>query len=127
MRKINLTDLVENSNYKPEEIAKELFPDNLHPFLAYKRVARGDAVLDADQIVRLSDLLGVSIESLFSAGPWKMKTRNNLIILTNASTKTRIEINNKDWIARRYIDGKLKYDTIIIPQWFTVKQLIDLF
>lgn len=62
----------------PTTLAAALFPKNRHPRHALNRILAGEALLDSDQLLRLSAICGVDIHDLFMAGNWRTtSTANN--------------------------------------------------
>lgn len=72
MQKINLSKIIERSGIPATEIAEHLFPGNMYPRVALKRVENGDGSLNEEQISKLALLVGLSIEDLFNNSTWKL-------------------------------------------------------
>ena len=127
VRKIELALLVSESEYTTEQIAAALWPTNRHAILAYKRVAKGEAVLDANQIVKLSELLGLSIDDLFSKPPWDIEAKKDILVLTKRNSAARIELDLNSKIAKNYESGGLDYKKVVMPGWLTLDEINDIF
>jgi hypothetical protein len=82
MNRIDLRRILETSNLKASYVGAVLFPENLKPSAAVWRVCRGEALLNSEQIAKLSELLNVPIGLLFDDAEWRMSvegTRKNVI------------------------------------------------
>jgi len=83
MSKIDLQQIMTRADLNKKEVAQQLFPKNIHPVLALNRVMAGEALLDADQISKLSLLVGVPISDLFKGSEWKAQTKEGNYYLSN--------------------------------------------
>lgn len=82
MKTIDLKRIIKTSGLKTSEVAPHLYPNNLDPATALRRVIRGEAFLDSEQIARLSELLNVPVGLLFEGADWAMSVeadRKNII------------------------------------------------
>lgn len=100
MKAIDLKNIIAENWLDEDELAKELFPKNKFPRLALARVLNGDAVLDANQISKLSQLTGIEIGSLFEGGKWCMEFRDNVHVFTNGFY--RAELDARTWVTNLY-------------------------
>jgi len=83
MSKIDLHKIMTATGFSKMEVAQQLFPKNSFPVLAFNRIMAGKALLDADQISKLSLMVDVPISELFKNGEWKMKSKKKNYYLTN--------------------------------------------
>ena len=112
MSNINLEEIIKNSGIDEKFISEQLFPGNAYPGLALKRVKKGEALLDSTQIVKLSELTGISIENLFEKGGWKTSSnKNGLLIFENGDF--RAELDRTDWTTKIYHKGSLFEDMLL--------------
>lgn len=80
------------ANLKASYIGAHLFPNNKEPRQAVRRVARGEAFLNSEQIAKLSELLNVPIATLFyDTKAWEIESNTNL--------KNRINFRTYDYFA----------------------------
>ena len=122
MKTINLKKIVEASDLSKKEIANHLFPDNKFPVLALDRVARNDAVLDANQISRLSAVTGISIGDLF--GEWKMESKTGFHKLS--SGEYQAEIDSAKMILHIFHNKSLFHEEVIYDDKVTISELINI-
>lgn len=72
MKKIDLQTIIDGAKLDPKELGEQLFPGAKFPAMALKRILKQEAVLNADQIVRLSSISGLTISQLFDfPNDWK--------------------------------------------------------
>lgn len=69
-----LSELLRIKNITEAQAGKVLFPQNAYPQPALKRVIKGEAQLDAGQMLALSRLTGVSISDLYGESPLVMNS-----------------------------------------------------
>lgn len=120
MQTIDLEKIIEESDLTKKEIAQQLFPDNKYPTLALNRIISGEAVLNADQISKLSMLSGISIDQLF--GGWKTTKHKQTYIFTNGDY--RAELYTETWRLKLFHNQSLFHEEIIFPPSITVKDLL---
>lgn len=78
--RIDLKRLIADRDLDKVELAKVLFPGNLHPSSALARVLQGRARLKEEQIYRLSIYTGLSIDSLYAdLLYWKTQQQNDVV------------------------------------------------
>ena len=70
---IDIDYIILNSNLKTSEVAAQLFPQNSHPGMALKRVSDGKALLNSEQLFKLSRLAGCTVSDLYSTDAWTEK------------------------------------------------------
>ncbi len=110
MQKIDIKKIIKNNNLDTLEVAKHLFPENKYPSLALKRVIKGDAFLDSDQISKLSLLANIQIGELFGA-TWKSKKIGDIMTLTTGNYKA--ELDTMTWVTKIFDKGSLFHESII--------------
>jgi len=103
-------------------IAQQIFPENKYPVLALNRIISGEAVLDANQISKLSMLLGIPIDQLF--GSWKTIKHKQTYIFTNGNY--RAELDTITWQLLIFDNNSLFHEEVIFPPSITVKDLLSL-
>lgn len=112
MSNFNISAIIEQYKLEPKSLAAELFPGNAYPMPALKRVIDGEALLNTDQISKLSHLTGIPIEKLFTGEKWKSgKSSENLIILENG--EFRAELDRTSWLTRVYHKNSLFHESVI--------------
>lgn len=123
MKKIKLQQIIESRKLDSKEIAKELFPSHKYPILALNRILAGEAVLDADQISRLSAVTGLSIDQLYGSS-WKTEqTTPGMITFSNDGYKA--ELDTKTWITKVYHNNSLFHESIICAGTIALSKYIE--
>lgn len=115
MNKFNLADVIEKYNLDTKKIAVELFPENKYQMIALSRVINGEALLDTDQISKLSFLIGVPINELFQGGNWvnrPIKASDNIMIFENG--EYRAELDRDTWITKIYHLNSIFHESVIV-------------
>lgn len=111
MKKIDLNSIIESSGLDRKGVAQELFPDNKYPELAMNRILRGEALLDSDQIQKLSGLARMEISELFEGRPWVQSHGPG--ILKFLSDGYRVEIDQSTWTARLFHGDSLVWEDLL--------------
>lgn len=82
MQTLDLKKIMTTANLKASYVGAHLFPNNVDPAHAVRRVMRGETLLNSDQVAKLSELLNVPIGLLFDDVAWCMSVtagRKNII------------------------------------------------
>ena len=122
MQTINLDKIIKDSSLTKKEVAQQLFPGNKYPTLALNRIIADEAVLDANQISKLSMLLGVSIDQLF--GSWKVTSHERVHTFTNRDY--RAELDGITWRFKIFDNNSLFHEEVIFPPGITINDLLSL-
>lgn len=114
MKRIDIVGVCKAANLDLKLVAAQLFPKNTHPTLALNRVISksNKAVLDANQISKLSALTGVNIGDLFTPNKWKT-AKSSKNTLTFQSEEYLAELNTTDWTTKVFSNNGLKHKFII--------------
>ena len=123
MQRINLAQIVSDNNLDKKEIAKELFPMHTYPMLAYKRIIKGDAVLNSDQISKLASITGLSIAQIFSGENWKSKKTGNLYTFTSGNYKAVLDTDT--WITKIYLKDSLLHESVIMKKTVPLNEYLE--
>lgn len=123
MDRINLSEIIASKGLKTKEVARELFPDNSYPSLALNRILSGEAVLNADQISRLSLYADIPIGELFSGGKWTAKAKKDLLIFT--SGEYRAELDVKAWTSKLYHKDSIYHEFFILSKTIGLNDYIN--
>jgi hypothetical protein len=110
MKKIDLKQIIKSAGLDSKEVAKQLFPGNKYPVLAFNRVMSGSAELDASQISKLALLAGTTISGLYGV-EWKSVSKKDSIEFTTESYKA--ELDTKTWITKIFDNETLFHESII--------------
>ena len=114
MSNFNLTAIIEQYKLEPKSLAAELFPGNAYPVPALKRVLEGEALLNTDQISKLSFMTGIPIEHLFTGEKWKsVPNKNfNLFVLENGEFKATLD--RETWVTKIYHKNSIFHEAVIM-------------
>ena len=107
---VNLEALIEDSGLSRQEIACRLFPNNKYPEAALTRVLKGESFLDSLQIIKLSEMLDMSVSEIFHR-TWEGKMENGLHILTRGDYKAILHVDKKQ--TRLFHKDTLMFETIL--------------
>lgn len=113
MQTINLKQIIKDLNLSKNDIADELFPAHKFPKLALKRILGEQAVLDADQISRLSFITGIPIGELYASPEFRMESEEDEVRFTIGEFKAIL--NTKTGITKIYDGESLFHDSLINP------------
>lgn len=75
MQTLDLKRIMTTANLKASYVGPHLFPDNVDPAHAVRRVMRSEALLNSEQITKLAELLNVPIGLLFDDAAWCMSVK----------------------------------------------------
>ena len=115
MNKFNLDSIIEQHSLDAKKVAAELFPENKYPMIALSRVINGEALLDTEQISKLSFLTGIPINQLFEQGDWKnlpTKASDNLMMFENGDY--RATLDRDTWITKLYHKNSIFHESVIV-------------
>lgn len=111
MQTIDLSTILEKTNFTKDEIAEILFPNHKFPNLAINRVIKGELKLDADQIGKLSSFTGIPIEDLFAISGWRMESQNDEIQFSNGEFKAFL--NTETWTTKIFHNDSMFHESVI--------------
>jgi hypothetical protein len=111
MSTFNLQEIIDKQGLDAKEIAKELFPTNGYPVLALKRILKGEAFLDTEQLSKLSALTGITIGELYAGGAWKGSSAKDELIFKSGRYKA--VLNTETWVTKIYKNDSLFHDKVI--------------
>lgn len=123
MKTIDLNGIISKQELDPKEVAQQLFPGNKYPKLALNRVLAGEAVLDANQISKLSLMTGLSIDQLYSENGWKSTSKAGIIAFQNGEYKA--ELSTETWVTKIFHNGSLFHESIITPGATPVSEYLN--
>jgi hypothetical protein len=66
MKKIDITAIIQKHALDPREVAFQLFPTNTWPDTALARVIQKKTLLNEEQIFKLAELTGGTIDELYT-------------------------------------------------------------
>jgi len=127
MKKIDLREIIKAEGLNKKELARQLFPGNKYPSLSLNRIINGEALLDADQISKLSLITGRNISDLFDTGSWKTtKSKDSsphLHIFENGSYK--VEYDAASGATRLFHSNSLFHGTVITKPSITLDEFLN--
>jgi hypothetical protein len=110
MKTINLKEIIEKGNLDTNEVASHLFPGNSYPRLALNRILTGKAVLDADQISKLSMFASIPIDQLYDK--WKA-SYNNTGVHTFTYQDFIAYLDTNTWITQIFHGESMFHESVI--------------
>ena len=108
-----ITLIDSREDLKKSEIAKELFPGNKHPLLAFNRVLKGESELNASQITRLALILNVSVEEILRPNGWKYQSSKDPNTLKLIRGEFTAVLNTQTWATIVYHNASLFHEQIL--------------
>ena len=113
MAKIDVYKFIKDHGLDRKEVEAQLFPDAKHPYYALNRVARGEGLLDSEQLYKLSEMAGVSVSDLYDHKQWKMNSDADTITFENEDYKAVLD--QKTWITKIFKKGSKLHEAVICP------------
>lgn len=115
MNNFILSSVIEKHNLDTKKVAAELFPENKYPMIALSRVINGEALLNTEQVSKLSFLTGIPINELFEQGNWKnlpRKASDNSLAFENEDY--RAELDRDTWITKIFHKNSIFHEAVIV-------------
>ena len=115
MNKFILSSVIEKHNLDTKKVAAELFPENKYPMIALSRVINGEALLNTEQVSKLSFITGIPVNELFEQGNWKnlpRKASNNSLAFENEDYRT--ELDRDTWITKIFHKNSIFHEAVIV-------------
>lgn len=126
MSAFNINQIVTTYKLDEKTLAKELFPNNLHPHIAYERISSGKAFLNTKQLEMLAKIVGVQMHELFNSENWTISNRDDNSI-SFIKGKHRVELIIDKNITNIYCQDKLIAEqTIILDKNIMLKEYLEL-
>ena len=105
---------MKTANLKTSFVGAALFPDNVLPQDAVRRVLRGEALLNSDQVAKLAEMLNVPIGLLYDDASWSMDVPANSRNLINFRTYDYFaELNTSTMTTTLSKNGLLFFEKVI--------------
>lgn len=123
MKTIDLNGIIIKQELDPKDVAQQLFPGNKYPKLALNRVLAGEAVLDANQISKLSLMTGLSVDQLYSENGWTSTSKAGIIAFQNGEYKA--ELSTETWVTKIFHNGSLFHESVITPGATPVREYLN--
>lgn len=114
MSTFNINHIISRYSIDEKQLAKELFPNNLHPNVAFKRVTSGESFLDTNQVTTLASILGVHVSDLYIDDNWVMdkNVKDNIVVFFK--NNYRVELDLETLVSSIYsIDKLIAKETLI--------------
>lgn len=103
MNAINLRKIIDAQGIVIIELGRYLYPNNKQPYLAIRRVLTGEAFLNSEQLVILSEYTGIPINFLFNFGEWEYSLKNKKVEATSGEIKA--VLNTETWETQLFKNG----------------------
>ena len=114
MTNFNISAIIEQYKLEPKSLAAQLFPENAYPMPALKRVIEGEALLNTDQISKLSHLTGIPIYDLFTGEKWKGVAPKDAEVMTLENGEFKASLNRKTWVTKLYHKNSIFHESVIM-------------
>lgn len=125
MKKIDLQKIIDGESLTTKNVAEQLFPKTKYPNMALSRILKGLAVLDANQITKLSEMTKLTISQLFDyPNGWVGKPINGReMVLESKGYKATLDMDT--FVVT--IEGKdtLFCEQAIIPKALPVSEFTE--
>jgi hypothetical protein len=125
---MDLQKILNQSGLRSEHVARQLYPENKHPYNAFLRVLNGKSQLNATQIMTLCDLTGLTPNELLNAGArWTGSLKNGTITLRVGEHVVEYTSALNVYELRRVTAGLTQFvGTFTVPAGITVKNFLEL-
>ena len=90
MEKFNICTVLDRYQPDTDVLAKLLFPGAKYPKQAFARVVKGEAELDAQQLVILASHLGILVQDLFAETAWSSFNEDGCICFKRGPYKAKL-------------------------------------
>ena len=114
MTNFNISAIIEQHKLEPKSLAAQLFPENAYPMPALKRVIEGEALLNTDQISKLSFMTGIPIAELFTGEKWKGVASKDAEVMTLENGEFKASLNRKTWVTTLYHKNSIFHESVIM-------------
>jgi hypothetical protein len=126
---IDIQKLIKDTDKSFDDIAHALFPTNKYPTRALKRVIDKKTELKQDQIVKLAELLRMSIDDIFHNRTWKVDPRDPYILCKGpykAVLVLPLRSEDEDRVVINVYDGVELKETLYARQSNKLSDFINL-
>ena len=90
MEKFDIVKVLDRYQPDTDILAKLLFPTAKYPKQAFARVVKGEAELDAQQLVVLASHLGIVVQDLFADTAWSSFNEDGCICFQRGKYKAKL-------------------------------------
>ena len=95
MQTIDLQKIIDAKGILIKDLGKVLFPKTKYPYLAIRRIMRGEAFLSSEQVVVLSEYTNIPVNFLFNFGKWELSLSKKT--MQALSGEITAELNTQTW------------------------------
>jgi len=118
---MDVKKLIQDRDLDIKIIAKELFPENAYPQMAFKRILKGEATLSVPQIKRLAALAGMDPSKALS-GNWTKRSKGTKFTITSGDY--RAELDMKSWITRLFHGKSMFHEELLTRPFIPLSEYI---
>jgi len=104
MQTIDLQKIIDVKGILIKDLGKVLFPKTKYPYLAIRRIMRGEAFLSSEQVVRLSEFTNIPVNFLFNFGKWELSLSKKT--MKALSGEITAELNTETWETQLFKNGE---------------------
>ena len=118
---IDVNKLIEDHNLDKKELARAMFPENIYPGMAFKRILDGEALLDSAQVLKLAAIVGVNVLQLFN-GSWETTQSPSKYVIDNGDY--RAELDWKSWTTRIFHKGSMFFEEVLTKPTISLSEYV---
>ena len=125
MARINIYKFIDDHGLDRREVETLLFPNAKHPYYALNRVAKGEGLLDSEQLYKLAEMAGVSVSDLYEHKKWKNKVvpQGNTVVFENGDYKAILDRDT--WITKLFQKESMFHESVITSGATTMGDYLD--
>ena len=124
MARIDIYEFIDSHGLDRKEVESLLFPNAKHPYYALNRVARGEGLLDSEQIYKLAEMAGVSVSDLYEHKKWKTKPmQEKTLVFENGDYKAVLD--RETWITKLFQKGSMFHESVITSGTTSLEKYFD--
>ena len=120
--KLKIAQLIKDNHVEREEIAALLFPNKKQAERALQRVEQGKQLLDSNQLKKLADFLGLSVDDIYTSS-WKQKHTGRVWSFTKGDYTATL--NRDNWITKVSYKGEQFFEQVLTRSNVTVSAYLD--
>lgn len=108
MRTIDLQKIAHAKGLLLKDLGKVLFPKTKYPYLAIRRIMRGETFLSSEQVMLLSEFTNIPVNFLFNFGKWELALQDKK--MKAISGEISADLNTETWETQLFKNGEKHLD-----------------
>lgn len=122
MARIDIYKFIDDHGLERKEVENLLFPTAKHPYYALNRIARGEGLLDSEQLYKLAELAGVSVSALYDHKKWKQRKNVEGKTLVFENGEYKAILNRETWITKIFQKDAMFHESVVTPATTTLTE-----